>query len=309
MPAKPFNSLVVLGPTASGKTRLACELAASLEGEVLSFDSRQVYKGLNLGAGKDLSEYLVNGKCIPYHLIDLAEPSEKFYLHHFIQALSKAFTETTNRGHLPILCGGTGLYLDVLRKDFSFTEAPEDPEFRAQVRHLNKSDLLKWLEQFPPSHTQHIDRHSVKRLIRGIEVARYRSSHQFSAKDPAGLYQPYYLGIRMPLPQLHERIRQRLAKRLNDGLVKEVEGLLQKGMTHDRLRELGLEYKYLSLYLCGEIDLEQLFEALFMAIRQLAKRQNTWFRKMEREGVAIHWVEAETRALDLLPQLPHFENA
>lgn len=308
MPAK-FNSLVVLGPTASGKTRLACELAAALGGEVLSFDSRQIYKGLDLGSGKDLSEYTINGKSIPYHLIGIADPGAKFYLHQFISAFEQAFGEIGRRGRLPIICGGTGLYLDALRKDFSFTEAPEDPEFRSQVLNLNKKELVLLLEQFPRDLTRHIDRHSVKRLIRGIEVARYRSSHRLVARDPAGLYHPYYIGIRIPLPQLHERIRLRLEQRLKQGLVQEAEGLLREGLSHDRLRELGLEYKYLSLFLSGEISREQLFELLFIAIKQFAKRQNTWFRKMEREGLSIHWVDAGTAAQELLPELPSFESA
>lgn len=309
MPANTYNSLVVLGPTASGKTRLACELAAALEGEVLSFDSRQIYKGLDLGTGKDLSEYRVNGRAIPYHLIGIAEPAVKFYLHQFISAFAQAFRETQARGHLPVICGGTGLYLDALRKDFAFTAAPEDPEFRAQALDLSKAELLLLLEQFPQNLTQHVDRHSVKRLIRGIEVARYLSSHQLSASDPARLYHPYYIGIHLPLARLHERIQLRLEQRLKQGLVQEAEQLLREGLSHDRLRELGLEYKYLSLYLKGENNAEKLFEELFLAIKQFAKRQNTWFRKMEREGVKIHWVEAGTSARELLPELPPFESA
>lgn len=299
----PYNCIVVLGPTASGKTRLACQLAAELKGEVLSFDSRQIYKELNLGAGKDLEEYCVNGKQIPYHLVDIAEVSQKFYLHDFVRELARAFSETFTRGHLPIICGGTGLYLDALRKDYAYTQVPEDLEKRKERAKLPKEELLLLLDAFPAEVSSHVDRQSLKRILRGLEVAEYLSRHTVSRQDPGAIYKPFYLGLRLPGEQLHERIFIRLQERLKQGLVEEAERLVANGISHERLQELGLEYKYLSLYLQNKITEAELLEQLYTAICRYAKRQMTWFRKMEKEGVNIQWLEAPVCNTDLILQL------
>lgn len=294
------NCLVVLGPTASGKTRLACALAYQVDGEIISADSRQVYRGLDIGTGKDLDEYVVKGKAIPYHLINIAEPGEQFYLHQYASELRKAFVQITDRHKLPIVCGGTGLYLDALRKDFSFTQVKENGALRNELEDQTKEELLTRLEGYPEQFTQHVDRHSKKRIIRGIEIADYFSASGKSLVAVDLPYRPYYIGIKTELESRKAGISARLVKRLEEGLIVEAEQLLKNGLTHERLEHFGLEYKFVSRYLKGTIDKEQLFTQLETAIFQFSKRQMTWFRKMEKEGVEIHWTENLEEAMRLI---------
>jgi tRNA dimethylallyltransferase len=297
-----YNCIVVLGPTASGKTRLACRIAIALNGEVISADSRQVYKYLDIGTGKDLDEYEIDGKQIPYHLINIAEPQEQFYLHGFMQALKVSFESITNRGRLPVICGGTGLYLDALRKDFSYTQIKENASLRKELDVLPKDVLVAKLNEYPDEWVRHVDHDSKKRLIRGIEVAQYMSENALTAGEPLP-YKPLYIGIAPGLEERKKRISERLTRRLNVGLIEEVEALLQRGLTHERLQMLGLEYKYISYYLLGKITREELFSQLQTAIFQFAKRQMTWFRKMEKEGVLIHWLHPDYKLQDVLNYL------
>lgn len=297
------NSIVVLGPTASGKTRLACELAYTLDSEIISFDSRQVYKGLDVGTGKDLQEYNVKGKSIPYHLIDVCEPNQQFYLHDFIRELKVRFDTILKKGKIPILCGGTGLYLDVLRKDFSFTQIPEDAQFRTSAENLTKDELLQLLLELPDSFRNHVDINSRKRILRGIEVARYLSKNQLIPEDSVKRYQPIYLGIKTNTESRNTMIKGRLLQRLEEGMLQEAEGLLQKGLSHERMQDLGLEYKFLSLYLQNQITWAEMLEQLYAAICRYAKRQMTWFRKMEKEGVIIQWLESPALTAELISEL------
>ncbi len=288
-----YNCIVVLGPTASGKTRLACQLAYALNGEIVSADSRQVYKGLTIGTGKDLVEYHVNGKQIPYYLIDIIEPVEQFYLHQFTEELKKAFEKITTQNKLPIICGGTGLYLDALRKDFSFTQIKENESLRNELEVLSKEDLLERLKKYPEQVISHVDLNSKKRIIRGIEISEHFSKTGDELFKIILPYKPYYIGIKTEVEARKEQISERLLKRVDGGLIAEVEALLQKGITHERLALFGLEYKFVSRFLEEEISKEQLISQLQTAIFQFAKRQMTWFRKMEKEGVEIHWVEKD----------------
>ncbi|MBL7902640.1 MAG: tRNA (adenosine(37)-N6)-dimethylallyltransferase MiaA [Bacteroidia bacterium] len=297
------NCIVVLGATASGKTRLACDLAYVLDAEIISLDSRQVYKGLDIGTGKDLEAYTVQGKEIPYHLIDVFEPEQQFYLHDFIRELKLSFEQVLEKKKIPLLCGGTGLYLDALRKDFSFTQIPEDHKLRQELNQLSKEELLVQLNAMPESSSRHVDRNSQKRIIRGIEVARYLSKNQVEPDFPEDKYKPLYLGIRIDTYENRNNIRERLIQRLQSGMVDEAEGLLKNGVSHERLQELGLEYKYLSYYLQNKITKTELTEQLYTAICQYAKRQMTWFRKMEKEEVKIQWLEAPVCNADLIAQL------
>lgn len=297
------NCIVVLGATASGKTRLACDLAYALDAEIISLDSRQVYKGLDIGTGKDLEAYTVQGKEIPYHLIDVFEPEQQFYLHDFIRELKLSFEQVLEKKKIPLLCGGTGLYLDALRKDFSFTQIPEDHKLRQELNQLSKEELLVQLNAMPESSSRHVDRNSQKRIIRGIEVARYLSKNQVEPDFPEDKYKPLYLGIRIDTYENRNNIRERLIQRLQSGMVDEAEGLLKNGVSHERLQELGLEYKYLSYYLQNKITKTELTEQLYTAICQYAKRQMTWFRKMEKEEVKIQWLEAPVCNADLIAQL------
>jgi len=298
------NCIVVLGPTASGKTRLACRLAYYLNGEIISADSRQVYKHLDIGAGKDLNEFHVKDKIIPYHMIDVAEPGKQFYLHEFVEGLEKSFDDILKKGKLPVICGGTGLYLDALRKDYSFTQVKEDHTLREELSKLSKTELIEKLQKFPGELVSHVDLDSKKRLIRGIEVAEYRVKHKIEPKQ-ALKYHPYYIGIKTNIETRRQHISKRLEMRLNNGLIEEVQELLKKGVSHERLNELGLEYKFVSKFLKEEISRDELFTLLRTAIFQFAKRQMTWFRKMEKEGARIHWVEHEgiEKVLSILKEL------
>ena len=300
---KNYNCIVVLGPTASGKTRLACSLAYYLHGEVISADSRQVYKRLDIGTGKDLDEYTVNGQAIAYHLIDIAEPGEQFYLHEFMAGLKNAFDLITSKNKLPVICGGTGLYLDTLRKDFSYTQIKENKALRNELELLSKEELLDKLKVFPAALTRQIDLDSKKRVIRGIEIAAYLLENNIIPKEGELPYKPYYLGINSDIDKRKELISQRLKKRIDEGLINEVENLLATGITHERLAFLGLEYKFVSRYLQRQITKEELLTLLQTAIFQLAKRQMTWFRKMEKEGVKINWVERSNDNTALVKQV------
>lgn len=299
-----YNSLVVLGPTASGKTRLACHLAYHLGGEIISADSRQVYKDLNIGTGKDLHEYRVNNQNIAVHLLNLCEPAQQFYLHQFIEHLHQTIEQLHTHHKLPIICGGSGLYLDALRKDFSYTQIPEDPLLREQLQTNSTEQLLQILNAYPASTTDHVDRHSRKRLIRGIEIAEFfKQGNQLQVTPQLNL-KPLYIGLNPEVELRQQRIAARLAQRLNEGLVQEVEGLLANGLSHQRLQTLGLEYKFLSRYLLKELSFDQMHEQLRTAIFQFAKRQMTWFRKMEKEGIKIHWVPQNVSTEEVMALLP-----
>ena len=286
-----YNCLVILGPTAGGKTKLACELAYHLNGEIISADSRQVYKHLTIGTGKDLDEYIINGKKINFHLIDIIEPEEQFYLHDFVRELKIAFDSITSKNKLPIVCGGTGLYLDALKKDFSFTKIKENQEIRNKLENFSKEELQKKLSSYKNEKLKDTDIDSKKRLVRAIEIAEYLKKTKTELITSDLPYQPYYIGLKISLDQRRNLIYKRLVARLDNGLIEEVEGLLKKGITHHRLQFLGLEYKFISNYLQQKISKDELLTLLSTAINQFSKRQMTWFRKMEREGVKINWVE------------------
>ncbi len=296
-----YNCIVILGPTASGKTKLACELAYALNGEIISADSRQVYKHLDIATGKDLNEYKVSGKKIPYYLIDIVEPQQQYYLNDFVRELEKSFLDITSRKKLPIICGGTGLYLDALHKDFSLTQIGENIELRNQLETLTKEALIEKLKTYPKNYWQHVDLNSKKRIIRGIEICESKSKNQASRHPALDLklttnnirlatYKPIYFGINISLEERKQKITSRLQQRLNSGLIEEVESLLKQGISHQRLQKFGLEYKFVSQYLLNEINREELFLQLQTAIFQFAKRQMTWFRKMEKEGIKINWI-------------------
>ena len=300
-----YNCIVVLGPTASGKTRLACQLAYELNGEIISADSRQVYTDLTIGTGKDLEEYSINGKQIPYHLIDIINPEEQFYLHQFTAELKKAFEYILAHDKLPIICGGTGLYLDALKKDFSFTQIKEDDGLRIELEKLSKEELITRLKKYSVQFTSHVDLNSKKRIIRGIEIAEHFSKNKIALTKVELPYKPYYIGIKTEVEARKKLISNRLLKRLDEGLIAEVETLLNKGITHERLELFGLEYKFVTRYLRKEISKKELFTRLQTAIFQFAKRQMTWFRKMEKEGVEIHWVEKEEDFILLVKKIKH----
>ncbi len=284
-----YDVVVVLGPTASGKTKYACQLAYEHRGEIISADSRQVYKHLNIGTGKDLESYVVNDTPIPYHLIDLLEPNEQFFLHQYQQLAFDCIEDIKQRGKLPIVCGGTGLYLNALYTSYELTAIPKNETLRSELLLLSKEQLLQRLQTYPTKNIQHVDINSEKRIIRGIEVAEYLSHKHLIAKEWKK-YKIKWLGIDVTKEERNARISKRLVTRIENGLIEEVEHLLKNGITHERLQFLGLEYKFISLYLLGQYDKQTFMKNLETAIHQFAKRQMTWFRKMEKE-VTIEWVK------------------
>lgn len=280
-----FNLLTILGPTASGKTRLAVALARELDGEIISADSRQVFRRMDIGTGKDLQEY---GE-VPYHLIDILEPGGEFSVFAFQRLFLEAFGEITERGRLPVLCGGTGLYLDAALRGYRLVEVPEDVELRARLAEKSDAELAEMLLELRPEQHNSTDLLERGRTIRAIEIARHEAHHR-SDPEPFPEIRPLVIGIRRERAELRRRITDRLRQRLEVGMIEEVERLHDEGIPWERLDYYGLEYRFVGAYLRGEINRNDLFQKLNSAIHDFAKRQETWFRRMERHGVTIHWV-------------------
>ncbi|MBD3160988.1 MAG: tRNA (adenosine(37)-N6)-dimethylallyltransferase MiaA [Candidatus Eisenbacteria bacterium] len=284
--------LVVCGPNASGKTRLAVDLALVYDGEILSADSRQVYRGMDLGTGKDLQEYETDRGTIPVHLIDLVEPTEQYTLQHYIEDFRRKFGAISRTGRLPILAGGTGLYIEAVLRGYRVPNVPEDPNLRERLMHETKADLEARLRDLDPDLFARTDRSSKKRVVRGIEIAlRAPEEAHGSGRAAPPFTRPLVLGVRWPRRELIERIDHRLDARLDAGMVGEVRALLAAGVPAERLLLFGMEYKLITRYLLREISEQEMVERLRIEIHQLAKRQMTWFRGMERRGVPIHWIE------------------
>lgn len=283
-----MNLLVLLGPTASGKTHLAVQAARHLDGEIISADSRQVYRGLDIGSGKDLEEY----GAVPYHLVDVVDPGYEFSLFDFVQAFGRNFREISGRGRLPILCGGTGLYLDAVLQGYELVKVTENRALRQELEPLPLAALQEHLKSLRPEQHNTTDLEDRSRVIRAIEIA--------VAQDRAGA-EPLELpalkskifGLRWPRELLRKRITQRLRQRLEQGMIEEVESLHEAGVSWETLDFYGLEYRFVGHYLQGQLNRNDLFQKLNSAIHQFAKRQETWFRRMERQGVMIHWLTAE----------------
>lgn len=286
MSAQPL--LVILGPTASGKTKLAVQVARELDGEIISADSRQVFKGMDIGTGKDLSEYTEGGAAVPYHLIDHLEAGSRYQVDAFQNDFYEAFTDITGRSKQPILCGGTGMYIHSLLQQHAFTAIPVNQPLREELLQLSPKQLQATLNQYPAALRQHADQSTSKRLIRAIEIAAYLAVHPLPTKERPPL-KPLVVGLDLPVDLRRARIAARLDERLEAGLVQEVEQLLIKGVTPEMLVFYGLEYKFVILYLDGHLSYAEFRERLYNAICQYAKRQMTFFRKMKKDGVAIHW--------------------
>ena len=286
------NKLItILGPTASGKTTLAAHLAARLgDAEIISADSRQVYRGMDIGTGKDLADYHVEGKDIPYHLIDICEAGEKYNLFRFQQDFHAAYDDILSRHHRPILCGGTGLYIESVLKGYKMEAVPENPELREQLKDCSLQELKKILEGYKTLHNV-TDLDTTKRAIRAIEIQTYYREHgtlerEFPAIDSL------IIGIDIERELRRQRISERLRHRLEqEDMVGEVQRLLKHVPAED-LIYYGLEYKYLTLYCLGELSYDEMVKQLEIAIHQFAKRQMTWFRGMERRGFTIHWIQS-----------------
>ena len=280
---------VILGPTACGKTAVAAGIAYEMDGEVISADSRQVYRGMDLGSGKDLSDYAVKGRNIPYHLIDIAEPGSEYNIFEYQKDFARVYADITGRGKLPVLCGGSGMYLEAVLKDYSLPEAPSDPAFTAQMETLGDETLLEELGRLKKLHstTDTVDR---RRMLRALEIELKRRDQD--QNDVQGSRVPHMIfGINPGRETVRQRITERLESRLAGGMLEEVRSLLDQGIPPGRLKAYGLEYKYLTRHILGELSYDEMFRLLNTAIHQFAKRQMTWFRRMERQGMKIHWIE------------------
>ncbi|MCE1225189.1 MAG: tRNA (adenosine(37)-N6)-dimethylallyltransferase MiaA [Geobacteraceae bacterium] len=280
------NLLTILGPTASGKTRLAVALAQTLSGEIISADSRQVFRRMDIGTGKDLHEY----GAVPYHLIDVLEPGQECSVFIFQRLFLQAFEEITARGRLPILCGGTGLYLDAALRGYRMVEVPENHQLRAELADKSDAELIEMLVKLLPDQHNRTDQTDRARTIRAIEIASYQPDNQ-AEQEPFPAISPLVLGIRWERTELRRRITQRLRQRLEAGMLDEIQKLHDGGVTWERLDYYGLEYRYGGMFLRGELNRNDLFQKLNAAIHDFAKRQETWFRRMEKNGVVIHWLD------------------
>ncbi|MDD6124362.1 MAG: tRNA (adenosine(37)-N6)-dimethylallyltransferase MiaA [Bacteroidales bacterium] len=290
--------ITILGPTASGKTHVAVQLADRLQAEIISADSRQVYRRMNLGTGKDLDEYCVNGHPVPYHLIDIAEPGTKYNLFEYQKDFLEAYNDITARHKRVILCGGTGLYLESVLRGYRLSPVPQNPELRERLKDKSLAELTDMLSRYKKLHnTTDVD--SVQRAIRAIEIADYYE-HTPVDDRPFPTLSSYNIGIKVDRETRRQRITARLQQRLANGMVEEVKHLLDEGIAPDDLIYYGLEYKYLTLYATGRISYDEMFTQLEIAIHQFAKRQMTWFRGMEKRGIPIHWMEPD-EALALIP--------
>ena len=281
--------ITILGPTATGKTELAAELAWRLGGEVLSADSRQVFRGMDLGTGKDLADYRRHGVAIPYHLIDICSPYEEYNAYRFMGDFRAAYADITTRHRQPIMCGGTGMYLDAVIRGYHLPDAPIDPVFRASVASCSDAELTARLASFVPLHN-HTDTETRERLVRALEIQEFASRHPEAYLQLPPMRHRVF-GISFTREVIIARIEARLRQRMADGMTDEVQRLLDQGVPVERMLKFGLEYRHVTLFLTGQCSEDEMFTNLFTDIRRFAKRQMTWFRRMERLGVPIHWVD------------------
>ena len=288
--------LVILGPTATGKTKLAVQLAHKLNGEIISADSRQVYRGMNIGTGKDLNEYNFKSVSIPYHLIDIVAPIEEYNVAQFQRDFQRVYSDIKERKKLPILCGGTGFYIKAVLMDFQLPKTAPDKQLRQKLEHWKLEDLINELETISPGASANTPVDTKRRVIRAIEVVKDREKgdrkKETGKRKPenSNLQDTTVIGIEYPREVIRERITKRLHSRLNNGMIEEVEALLIGGVTHHRLDTLGLEYRFISRFLKGDYSKDEMTGLLNTAIHQFAKKQMTFFRNMENNGIIIHWI-------------------
>ncbi len=285
-----YQLITVLGPTASGKTSFAAALAAHLDSEIISADSRRIYRSMDIGTGKDLADYTVNGKTIPYHLIDICNPGDKYNVFEYQHAFFRAYDEIRKRGKLPILCGGTGMYIEAVLKGYKLLDVPANLSLRESLKGKSLQELEQILGSYKTLHNK-TDVDSAQRAIRAIEIEEFYLNQAPDVND----YEPIeslVIGLDISRELRREKISRRLKARLDEGMVDEIKGILASGVKPDDLIYYGLEYKYLTLYVIGKLSYEEMVSQLEIAIHQFAKRQMTWFRGMERRGITIHWLDA-----------------
>ena len=301
-----YDLITILGPTASGKTPLAAALADKLGTEIISGDSRQVYRRMDLGTGKDLVDYVVDGRPVPYHLIDIVEPGYKYNVFEYQRDFLKAYEEIVAKGKLPVLCGGTGMYIESVLKGYRLLPVPENPELRASLEGKTLEELTDILRRYKKLHNS-TDVDTAKRAIRAIEIEEYYKQQPPEYREFPSL-KSLIVGVDIDRELRREKITRRLKQRLEEGMVDEVRGLLTEGVSAENLIYYGLEYKFLTQYVIGELTFGEMFQQLETAIHQFAKRQMTWFRGMERRGFTIHWLDATLSMEEKLEQIINWIN-
>lgn len=303
-----YSMITILGPTASGKTSLAAALAARINSldadlsgipakgaEIISADSRQVYRGMDIGTGKDLADYTIHGEQIPYHLIDICEPGTKYNLFEYQQDFYDAYLDIQKRGAFPILCGGTGLYIESVLKGYHLSPVPQNPELRESLAHKSLDELTQMLKELKAKTGSNMhnrtDVDTAQRAIRAIEIESYNLEHPMPERELPPV-DSLIIGVSIDRDARREKISRRLKQRLDEGMVDEIKGLLDRGIPAENLIYYGLEYKFITEYVIGKTSYDEMYRGLEIAIHQFAKRQMTWFRGMERRGFTIHWVDA-----------------
>ena len=285
-----YDLITIIGPTASGKTPLAAALADRLGTEIISGDSRQVYRRMDLGTGKDLVDYVVDGRLVPYHLIDIVEPGTKYNVFEYQRDFLQAYQIISAKGKVPVLCGGTGMYVESILKGYRLLPVPENPELRASLEGKSLDELTQILSTYKKLHNS-TDVDTAKRAIRAIEIEEYYKQQPAEYREFPS-FNSLIIGVDIDRELRREKITRRLKQRLEEGMVEEVRGLLAEGIPAENLIYYGLEYKFLTQYAIGELTYDEMFLQLETAIHQFAKRQMTWFRGMERRGFTIHWLDA-----------------
>lgn len=285
-----YELITIIGPTASGKTAFAAALAARLDTEIISGDSRQVYHSMDIGTGKDLADYVVDGKQIPYHLIDICNPGDKYNVFEYQHDFHKAFEEIRKKGKLPILCGGTGMYIESVLRGFKLLDVPQNPALRESLKGKSLAELEQILASYKVLHNK-TDVDSAQRAIRAIEIEEFYKTEVPDKREYAPI-NSLIIGVDIDRELRREKISRRLRARLDEGMVDEVRAILATGVKPEDLIYYGLEYKFLTLYIIGQLTYDEMISQLEIAIHQFAKRQMTWFRGMERRGLHIHWLDA-----------------
>lgn len=285
-----YQLITILGPTASGKTTFAAALAAQMDTEIISGDSRQIYRSMDIGTGKDLADYTVNEKAIPYHLIDICDPGYKYNVFEYQHDFFEAYQSISEKGRLPILCGGTGMYIEAVLKGYKLLDVPQNPALRSTLKEKSLAELERILATYTTPHNK-VDFDTTQRAIRAIEIEEYYKTQAPDSNE----YNPInslIVGINIDRELRREKISRRLRSRLDEGMIDEVRRIIDAGVKPDDLIYYGLEYKFLTLYCIGKLSYEEMVSQLEIAIHQFAKRQMTWFRGMERRGCTIHWLDA-----------------
>ncbi len=293
--------LTITGPTACGKTSLAAELAYRINGEIISADSRQVFRGMDLGTGKDLDDYYIHDVQIPYHLIDIHPAGFEYNVYHFQNDFVAAFNNIINSGHQPILCGGTGLYIESIVRSYRLAVAPIDEAYRKSLESFTDEELTARLASLVKLHN-HTDTEDRDRLVRALEIQEFaiRNPEKYVVLPPM---RHLVIGVTYPRPVVVERIGTRLKQRFDEGMVDEVQRLLNEGVPEERLLRYGLEYKHITRFLLNQCTYQEMFDNLYTDIRRFSKRQMTWFRRMERNGVVIHWIDGQKTLEDKVSEV------